>query len=173
MEQNFDSIPLETRQWLTVRARQQTVERYKLSPALFDEAESLVTSGQVHLITPGDGLVRERGTWAIVTLRECGHCAYSLTGGICVHRLAIAFADLLARHVPACGERSVADNGGGRGEGGFEAGAGVTGLGRGRGYSGPALRRSRRVRKAGTNDHCPKCGGFLDSAGGCNKCGGA
>ena len=164
---DYQTIPTDTRQALAERARRQAVERYALPEDLFDEAERLVMSGAVHLTGHNEGLVGDMGLRAMVTTRECGHC-YGIHG-ICRHRLAVAFADLLARNAtggqadPGNGERPPAASGRGT-------------LGR---YGGGKLRPvriARAARKAtwskGGTDHCPRCGGFLSAGGGCNKCGG-
>lgn len=160
-----EEVPEEVRVALAARARQQTVERYRLPVSAFEEAERLVVAGQV-LVTAGVGQVYDRGCWAMVTLRDCGHC-YDRSGGICRHRLAVAFADLLAKYLPGEGQERA-------------PGDGVAGLGRGAGYSGRPLRRSRVRRRSakrkgqgkGATDHCAACGAFLCADGSCNRCGG-
>lgn len=171
-------VPPETRAALAARARSQTVHRYGLEPSLFDEAEEYVQHSLVLLTGHNEGKVYDarNGRWKAVGLRYCDHCPHAKPDTVCEHKIAVAFADLLARYAPAPVIASDLSHSGGREHSNPQT-PGAAGLGGGRytaaaNWRGCSRRRSLRKRNGG-HDHCPRCGAFLTATGGCNKCGGA
>lgn len=166
-------IPQRTVELLAERARTQAVERYgPTARELVETAIRAVAGGHVALAGRNVGRVEDGGLWLAVDLEYCGHCGAQDPRAVCWHKLALAFADLLARHLPDDGAtaRGAAQAAAG---GGTAAGVGASGLGRGR-YSGVPLRHVKSFRRrGGKQGHCPRCGAFLDSGGGCNNCGAA
>lgn len=159
-------IPQRMREVLAERARIQAMERYGPSArTLVEAAIQAVAAGRVALAGRNIGRVEDNGLWLAVDLEYCGHCGTQNSRAVCWHKLAVAFQDLLARHLPDDTAGSI------RGEGTAEPTAVVFGLGRGR-YSGVPLRHIKSSRpRRGKQGHCGRCGAFLDSSGACNKCG--
>lgn len=158
-------IDQQTRQDLANRARQQIVEAYgPYASDLFHHAERLVLAGRVQLTARNTGLVyAEPHGWRNVSPGYCSHCLITDPTLVCVHKLAIAYADLLNRHLALnsapvlhCEQPPAAT---------FP------------GLHGHYSTRSRRIRRSGTrrpdHRHCPRCGGWLTAHGACNRCGGA
>lgn len=168
---NPTDIPPETRAALTARARSQTVEKFGLTTIAFDQAEAIVEAGHVVLQGRNYGLVYDdsypdawRHGWLSVSLRYCAHCGDAPATAPCIHQLAVAFQDLLARHIPArTGTPSTSSTGSP-----FTP-VGPRGLGHGRYTSTPRWRRRARRNGSGKRDHCPHCGAFLTAEGGCNN----
>ncbi len=169
----MSDIPQRTRDILAERARTQAVTKYGPSArSLVERAIAAVAGGHVALAGRNIGRVQDNGLWLAVDLEYCGHCGAQDPRAVCWHKLAVAFADLLARHLPDDAEPQAVERAAGQGTG-TTAGAGVAGLGHGR-YSGVPLRHVKPLgRRAGKPGHCPRCGAFLDSSGACNKCGAA
>lgn len=153
---NLQDLPTETRAALAARARAQTVRKYDLPASLFEQAETLVEKKHVTLLGHNYGDVWDNG-WQLVTSTHCLHCRDAAAPRICVHKLAVWYADLLHRHItspppPLSPSPSLP-------------------LTRPGGYS--ARPRRRATRRANDGKHCPRCGGWLTATGGCNKCGGS
>ena len=167
----MSDIPQRTRELLAERARTQAVERYGPSArSLVEAAIRAVAEGRAVLAGRNVGRVEDGGLWLAVDLEYCGHCGQD-PRAICWHKLAIAFQDLLARHLPD--DVEPATRAASHGDAHPAAGRTVFGLGRGR-YSGVPLRHVKSFRpRRGKQGHCDRCGAFLDSGGGCNKCGAA
>ena len=152
---------------LADRARQQTIGSYGPQAAdLFHAAEQLVLAGHVQRSLPNWGHVYAGGEWRTVSTGYCGHCRITDPRVICVHKLAIAYADLLHRHT-ALNTPAAA---------GHPSPSASLPVGRrpsacASALSGPTW-RSRRTNRP-DHKHCPRCGGWLTREGGCNKCGGA
>lgn len=170
MEQKLDihKLPEEKRAELAARARTQTVEKYHAPASLFEQAERMVEAGHVLLTGRNHGSVWSNG-WMAVGSDYCAHCRDAFQPVLCAHKLAVWYADLLARHMPKPEQGHKPDIGSGQAE------TGTMRLGRTGGYSGrPLSRRRLRVKgKKSDGKHCPRCGGWLTAAGGCNLCGGA
>lgn len=154
-------IPITVREQLAGRARQQATAQ-GIALALLDQAERIVTDDMVVLTGRNQGAVYSDGAWRDVTLKRCGHCPWSPF--VCEHMLAVAFADLLARHAPEATQEQP------QAAGSTVPGSGPSGGGL-RGYGSRAISLKVPHRKNAEHNHCSHCGAFVDSGGNCHKCG--
>ena len=157
-------VPDNVRQGLSDRARAQTVARYgPAARAMVEAAIRATEEGHVILTGHNTGRVQDGGIWLHVDMEYCGHCGIQNGRAVCWHKLAVAFADLLARHAPEPQETAPV--------GAPSApGLGVTGGHRGGGYATP-LRAMKHGRPRGKQRHCDNCGAFLTLGGQCHNCG--
>jgi hypothetical protein len=166
-------IPKPVLQTLASRARRQTVEKLQAPAELFDQAEALVAAGYVELTMRNVGYVydpepgRLGGGWLMVSRDYCPHCDDAALPGVCRHKIAVWFMDLLARHLPDAPEPAERPE--------LAGGADAQPAGQAAGLGAATGGHIGHIHHTAASDgkHCPYCGGWLTSAGDCNKCGGA